>query len=112
MAGFVGDAVLLPGTADDGCAETPLGRLPLSCAPGSPAGTVVLRPEQLRLTAPESAAARGTVSQVDFYGHDAMVTVDVDGLDQSVEVRVSGPVAVRPGDRTGIRVTGEASLLA
>ncbi|NWF25542.1 ABC transporter ATP-binding protein [Streptomyces sp. PKU-EA00015] len=110
VAGFVGDAVLLPGTADDGCAETPLGRLPLSRTPGAPAGTVVLRPEQLRLTAPESAAARGTVSQVDFYGHDAMVTVDVDGLDEPVEVRVSGPVAVRPGDRTGVRVTGEASL--
>jgi iron(III) transport system ATP-binding protein len=50
------------------------------------------------------------VVNVSFYGHDAMVTVDVDGLDGPVDVRVAGPVAVREGERTGIRVTGEATL--
>ncbi|MEU0395575.1 ABC transporter ATP-binding protein [Streptomyces sp. NPDC006208] len=111
VAGFVGDAVLLPGTGDNGTAATALGPVPLAAAPGSTReGTVLLRPEQLELTTTDAPAAQGTVVNVSFYGHDAMVTVDVDGLDSPVDIRVAGPVAVRAGERTGIRVTGEATL--
>ncbi|MCX4820141.1 ABC transporter ATP-binding protein [Streptomyces sp. NBC_01142] len=117
VAGFVGDAVLLPGTAENGTAATALGRLPLgpsagngSAAEGPRGGTVLLRPEQLQLTEAAPAGARGVVTDVSFYGHDAMVTVDVEGLENPVEVRVAGPVTVRPGQHTGIRVTGEATL--
>ncbi|SPF03317.1 ABC transporter ATP-binding protein [Streptomyces sp. MA5143a] len=113
VAGFVGDAVLLPATVGgDGTARTPLGAVPLAAAPDGPAtGTVLLRPEQLRLTAPAAeGAVRGTVTDVRFYGHDAMVTVAVDGHDAPVGVRVGGPLPVGPGDATGVRVTGEATL--
>ncbi|GAA3379202.1 ABC transporter ATP-binding protein [Streptomyces sannanensis] len=111
VAGFVGDAVLVAGTAENGTATTPLGPVPLAAGVTAPrAGTVLLRPEQLHLTDPASAGARGTVTDVCFYGHDAMVTVAVDGLDTPVDVRVAGPVPVRPGEQTGIRVTGEATL--
>ncbi|MFC9583656.1 ABC transporter ATP-binding protein [Streptomyces yangpuensis] len=110
VARFVGDAVLIPGTADHGTAKTALGCLPLAAPPAGPRqGTVLLRPEQLQLT--ETApAAQGTVTDVTFYGHDAMVTVSVDGLENPVGIRVAGPVAVRPGQRTGILVKGEATL--
>ncbi|MEU1818326.1 ABC transporter ATP-binding protein [Streptomyces roseifaciens] len=111
VARFVGDAVLLPGTAEGGSAVTALGRVPLAAGTaGRREGTVLLRPEQIHLTDPSPAGARGTVTDVCFYGHDAMVTVDVDGLDDPVGVRVSGPVTLCPGQRTGIRVTGEATL--
>ncbi|WP_432246937.1 ABC transporter ATP-binding protein [Streptomyces sanyensis] len=109
-ARFVGDAVLLPGTADSGTATTALGRLPLAAAPaGRTEGAVLLRPEQLRL-ADTAAGPQGTVTDVAFYGHDAMVTVTVDGLEEPVGIRVAGPVSVRPGQRTGILVEGEATL--
>ncbi|HEY5836073.1 ABC transporter ATP-binding protein [Streptomyces sp.] len=114
VAGFVGSAVLLPGTVagKGGAADTALGAVPLSAdADGPRAGTVLLRPEQLLLTdAAAAGAVRGTVTDVCFYGHDAMVTVAVDGLDAPVDVRVAGPLPVRPGEQTGIRVQGEASL--
>ncbi|MFP3991745.1 ABC transporter ATP-binding protein [Streptomyces sp. E11-3] len=110
VADFVGDAVLLPGTGHGTTAGTPLGRVPLTVATnGGTTGTVVLRPEQLTLT-PDTKGAHGTVVDVRFYGHDAMVTVSVPGLDDPVSVRVAGPVGVRPGDETGIAVTGEATL--
>ncbi|MEU7604920.1 ABC transporter ATP-binding protein [Streptomyces sp. NPDC040724] len=110
VACFVGDAVLIPGMADDGTATTALGRLPLEVPPvGRSEGTVLLRPEQLQLTE-AATAAQGTVTDVTFYGHDAMVTVSVDGLESPVGIRVPGPVAVRPGQRTGILVKGEATL--
>ncbi|MFI1398662.1 ABC transporter ATP-binding protein [Streptomyces sp. NPDC020681] len=110
VASFVGDAVLLPASAQDATATTPLGKVALAGPAGTHAGTVLLRPEQLRLTEPASPAARGTVVDVCFYGHDAMITVDVEGLDMPVDVRTAGPVAVRPGEQVGIRVTGEATM--
>lgn len=110
VARFVGDAVVIPGTADHGTATTALGRLPLTAPPvGRSEGTVVLRPEQLQLTE-TTTAAQGTVTNVTFYGHDAMVTLSVDGLESPVGIRVAGPVTVRPGQRTGILVKGEATL--
>ncbi|WP_156725028.1 ABC transporter ATP-binding protein [Streptomyces apocyni] len=128
VADFVGDAVLLPGTAEGATVGTALGRIPLAPTPtptSSPApspssssaanghaqGIVVLRPEQLTMTSPSAAGSRrGTVVDVRFYGHDAMVTVAVPGLDTPVSVRVAGPAGVRPGEETGIAVTGEAVL--
>ncbi|MEV0175906.1 ABC transporter ATP-binding protein [Streptomyces sp. NPDC050803] len=110
VAGFVGDAVLLPATARGGTAETPLGTVPLVEGMGTGTGTLLLRPEQLELTEPASAEVAGTVTDVRFYGHDAMVVVAVDRLDAPVDIRAAGPLAVRPGDRTGIRVKGEATL--
>ncbi|GAA2404686.1 ATP-binding cassette domain-containing protein [Streptomyces coeruleofuscus] len=115
IAGFVGDAVLLPGTvdADPGdTARTALGTVPLAAPPGGPrAGTVLLRPEQLRLTGEDSVGAvRGTVTDVSYFGHDAMVTVAVDGHDTPIGIRVAGPIRVRPGEQTGVRVEGEAGF--
>ncbi|MCX4706153.1 ABC transporter ATP-binding protein [Streptomyces sp. NBC_01373] len=114
VAGFVGDAVLLRGTVGDSgsTATTPLGTVALASPPnGRRTGTVVLRPEQLRLTDADAAGVvRGTVTDVCFYGHDAKVTVAVRGLDSPVDVRVAGPLSVGPGQETGIRVTGEVTL--
>ncbi|MGW7331342.1 ABC transporter ATP-binding protein [Streptomyces sp. NPDC054840] len=111
VAAFVGDAVLVTGTADQDTAATALGRIPLTNPPGrGREGVVLLRPEQLRLTDPDAAEASGTVTDVRFYGHDAMVTVAVDGMAEPIDVRVPSPAAARPGERTGIEVVGEATL--
>ncbi|MFD3357578.1 ABC transporter ATP-binding protein [Streptomyces fradiae] len=113
LASFVGDAVLVPGTAEKGTATTALGRVPLASAPdGLRDGLVLLRPEQLRLAEPDAAGAgaEGVVTDVRFFGHDAMVTVAVDGLDRPVDVRTPGPPGQVPGRRVAIRLTGEATL--
>ncbi|CNE19958.1 ABC transporter-like protein [Mycobacterium tuberculosis] len=111
VAGFVGDAVLLPGTASNGTATTALGTIALA-APGDAGrnGTVILRPEQLRLTDAGGTAPGGTVTDVRYYGHDAMITVSVEGLAAPVDIRVDGHVHLRPGDRTGVLLTGEATF--
>ncbi|MEU0244063.1 ABC transporter ATP-binding protein [Streptomyces sp. NPDC006235] len=113
IADFVGDAVLLPATVDtDGTARTALGPVPLAAPPaGLRAGTVLLRPEQLLLTDADSeGSVRGTVTDVSYHGHDAMVTVTVEGHDTPVGIRVAGPLTVRLGERTGVRVVGEGGL--
>lgn len=113
LASFVGDAVLVPGTVDRGAAATALGRVPLAAAPeGLRDGLVLLRPEQLRLAEADSAdvGAQGVVTDVRFFGHDALVTVAVDGLDRPVDIRTPGPLRQEPGRRVGIRLTGEATF--
>ncbi|MFJ3921479.1 ABC transporter ATP-binding protein [Streptomyces sp. NPDC090022] len=111
VAAFVGDAVLVVGTVDGGTATTALGRVPLADPPGGVhEGMVLLRPEQIRLTDTTSAEACGTVTDVRYYGHDAMVTVSLDEVDAPIDIRVPGPSPASPGERTGIRITGEATL--
>jgi iron(III) transport system ATP-binding protein len=115
VASFVGDAVVLPATRDGaGHALTALGRIAVADG-GAPAGaaangagTVVLRPEQLRLTPADGPhAARGTVTEVRFHGHEALVLVEVAGTGP-VTVRSAGAVAVAPGEPAAIALTGTA----
>ncbi|MQS36819.1 ABC transporter ATP-binding protein [Streptomyces katsurahamanus] len=110
VASFVGDAVLLAATAEGDRATTALGSLTLTTPASAPGeGTVVLRPEQLNLApATEDAPARGRVTEVRYHGHDALILVDVPTAAAPVTVRTPGSAAVRPGDETGIRVTGPA----
>ncbi|MGW1973981.1 ABC transporter ATP-binding protein [Streptomyces sp. NPDC001889] len=112
VAAFVGDAVVLPASAESGHAVTALGRVALSGAPvtGAARGTVALRPEQLRLTSPEGAAVLGRVSEVRYHGHEALILLDVPAVEAPVTVRTSALVTVRPGDESGVRITGSATF--
>ncbi|MEV0152378.1 ABC transporter ATP-binding protein [Micromonospora sp. NPDC050686] len=76
VAGFVGEAVLLPATADAGRAATPLGSLPITgAAPDGPV-TVLVRPEQVRIVpVAQPGAVAATVLRHDFHGHDALVAL-------------------------------------
>ncbi|MFC7547983.1 ABC transporter ATP-binding protein [Plantactinospora sp. GCM10030261] len=117
VARFVGDAVLLPADVRDGVAVTPLGRLPLHGA--TPAGTVsvLLRPEQVRLTTVVGAAGIGggaaggptaVVVRHDFHGHDALVALRlVDGTEVTARVLDSTP-PLSVGDRVTVSVSGAA----
>ena len=103
VARFVGDGVALDVTAHAGVASTPLGELTLT-AGASGQGVVLIRPEQLTLG---EAGASGRVSNVVFYGHDAVVQVEMpDG--KRVAVRVAAPVSVQAGDDVRLTVNGVA----
>ena len=98
-ARFVGDAVLLPGRGDGTTVQTVLGRVRSS---GVGDVTLLLRPEQLHRD--DAAAVRGTVRALSFHGHDALVTLEVDGV--VVTARWSAGGLPRPGDDVGIVVRG------
>ncbi|MFD7552531.1 ABC transporter ATP-binding protein [Streptomyces sp. NPDC059578] len=125
VASFVGAAVRLPGTLDavdaDGAgvgvgrAVTALGPVTVTDPDAGAAervGTVVLRPEHLRLVPSAEAGPdtpTGRVTEVRFHGHDALVLVAV-AQTGTVTVRVPGPVTVRPGDVVGVRVAGNGTF--
>src|SRR5690606_36550339 len=82
VAGFVGEAVLLPARLDADRARTALGDLPVAAAPTAPpAGraTVLVRPEQVELSAgADSGGVFATVTRRDYFGHDALLTLRLD----------------------------------
>jgi iron(III) transport system ATP-binding protein len=109
VAGFVGEAVLIPAMAERDRVRTPLGELSL-VGPADGTVTVFLRPEQLVLLpadTPDTVAA--TVLRRDFHGHDALLLLVLDG-GRTVTARVFDPAeaALVAGDRVAVRVRGKA----
>ena len=111
VAGFVGGAVLLPGSPSPAGVRTVLGDLAVrGAAPAGPALTVLIRPEQIQVgpAAPDSVAA--TVLAHDFHGHDALLTLRLADQSTTVTARVlSGAEPPAIGEPVGLRVTGPAS---
>jgi iron(III) transport system ATP-binding protein len=103
IAGFVGTAALLPGHSDGTRLRTAIGAL--AHAPG-PRGalTAVLRPEQLRLTAPNGGPT-ATVTATEFLGHSRLVHLT--GPDRIPLVARLAPTETwRPGQSAGLAVDG------
>ncbi|MDP9069109.1 MAG: ABC transporter ATP-binding protein [Actinomycetota bacterium] len=87
VAALVGEANFFKGIVRDQVALTPVGDMP---APGLSDGPVevMVRPEAVRLTHDEYAAAR--IVDAEFYGHDQLVrAVLADGT--SLDARLLGP---------------------
>lgn len=101
VATFVGEAVVLEASAAGGVATCALGTLARSSNGVSGSGRVAVRPEQFVLVPGES----GTVERVEFFGHDAAVTV-VLGEGIVIRARTRGDVLYRPGDAVDVRVEG------
>lgn len=109
VAGFVGEAVLLPAVVLDGLARTCLGDVPVADTTPAGPGTILVRPEQVRLgTGPGTVAA--TVLRHDFHGHDALVGLRLaDGTRVTARVLDGGPT-VPVGTEVGVTVEGTARV--
>ena len=111
VATFVGDAVVLDVVADGARATSALGALERR-TPVYGAGRAVVRPEQITLTEAD-AGVKATVTATVFYGHDALVRVEVVGSDGPVPVavrRLGAPTDVAVGDHVGLEVVGPVSF--
>jgi iron(III) transport system ATP-binding protein len=114
VARFVGDAVVVPGTAGSGVVDCVLGRLPTPDTGAAGKVQVMIRPEQIRLVPPVAGnAVPADVLGHSYYGPHSVVqlrlrddthttlstrTFDfpVPGAGEVVGVAVSGSVAVYP----------------
>ena len=84
---------------------------PTAVGTSSESGQIVIRPEEISLDRTLSAASpRGRISKIDYYGHDAMVTVEVAG--QSIKVRIPGPFDFVVGEEVGVHHTGPVRFFA
>ena len=113
VAEFLGEAEVLPGTANRRSVECPLGTLPLDPGFEGPAD-VILRPEAIAVSAGptprDAAASRATVIDRDFYGHDQLLHL---ALESGLRVRSRQPgfPAWHPGDHLRVWVDGPVTVL-
>jgi iron(III) transport system ATP-binding protein len=114
VARFVGDAVIVPGTARSGVVDCELGRFSTSSVAVTGKVDVMVRPEQIRLVpAGTKDAVAASVVGHSYYGRDSLVQLELQGGTHAplaartfdfpvpaagdvVGVAVAGPVAVYP----------------
>jgi iron(III) transport system ATP-binding protein len=100
---FVGAANFLPGTVKGNTVETALGVTPVAATFEGPAD-VMLRAEGLAIS--ESDGAEAEVVDIDYYGHDQMVTARLTTGDL-VRIRVLSAPGIEPGSKIGVLIKGE-----
>ena len=104
IAGFVGDANLLAGVATGAAAMTPVGGVALREASDGEV-QVLLRPEHLEVRGGDA----GEVDLVEFYGHDTVYAVRLDG-GAALTVRVAQAPAHARGDRVAVTYVGPPAV--
>ncbi len=111
---FLGEAVVVPATclAGEGAGRvrTVLGDLDVGDPAAQGEGRVLVRPEQLRLSAPGNGGLPARVHQVIFHGHDATVVLDRDG--HLLRCRVTSAQDVQVGDAVSVTVHGSVRFYA
>jgi iron(III) transport system ATP-binding protein len=98
LAGFVGEANLLPVEVPGSPAQTAIGPVPLRN--GAHQGNVLIRPEHIQL----DAGGEGLVTSVEFHGHDTSYRVQI-GRSSVLVRQMSAPVHA-PGDHVTARYVG------
>ncbi|AUT63242.1 ABC transporter ATP-binding protein [Paraburkholderia terrae] len=117
LAAFIGDAVLLPGIAENGIAICPLGALQL-VAPVPDGGVdVMIRPEQIHLlSASEMAADHSNVqdalvTSITYNGRDADICLQLsDAAQFIIRARVPGHRSPNVGER--VRLSVDSDVIA
>jgi len=104
VATFIGEAVVLRGVANDGVAETVVGRHGLVTPLDNGPVTVVIRPEQIMVGDGLGIPVR--VLEHRFYGADTRVRCALDSGGELV-ARVPGAIHLEVGMSTEIRVEGD-----
>jgi iron(III) transport system ATP-binding protein len=123
LAQFVGDAILLPGTADGAHVSCALGRLPIAGHEVHGDVQVMVRPEQIQLRrvdggraghaindpAVDARAPTATVVDHTYQGPDTVIALrlDRDGGGNLVRARTLERDAPGPGERVALEVLGE-----
>jgi hypothetical protein len=109
VATFVGDANLVAGTASGGSATTPIGRVALGERLDGDV-QVVLRPEDLRLDAPDgNAGVAARVELCEYYGHDTVYLVRPDGSD-ALRARAGSVPRFARGDAVTVAYQGPPAV--
>jgi len=115
VAGFLGAAEVVPGTATGACADTELGRVVLD-EPAQGEVDVLVRPEAVVVVPVAEAgegAAGGVAARVlsrSFYGHDQLLHVEL-GTGRRLRSRVAGTGSWQVGDDVLVRVVGPVHAL-
>lgn len=106
IAASTGDVLILPAKqSGSGATLYPLS-LEGSAIAGSETGYVVIRPEEIRVSTSADAGVEGSLIHIDYYGHDAMLTVSVAQTATPIKARVAGPADFTVGQKVYLQHLG------
>jgi iron(III) transport system ATP-binding protein len=111
VAGFLGEADVLPGEAGEGYVECELDRIGVNSEHRGEVD-VVIRPESIAIGAasPVPNAVTGVVVDREFYGHDQLVVVELPS-GRRVRSRRIGFPAWHPGDQVRVWIEGPVNVM-
>ena len=105
-AASTGDVLTLPALKSAlGVIDYPLSISKNSSADGQP-GYVVIRPEEIRVSKEIGNGQEGVLKHIDYYGHDAMLTIDLTRSSTIIRARVAGPAEFTVGQKVYLEHVG------
>ena len=106
IAASTGDVLILPAQqSGTGATFYPLS-LAGAASIGSETGYVVIRPEEIRVSKSADMGVEGSLIHIDYYGHDAMLTVSVAQSSTPIKARVAGPADFSVGQKVYLQHLG------
>lgn len=69
-------------------------------------GSLLIRPEEIRVVSKRKNLPSATITQVHYYGHDAVLELALPGLSKELKVRVTGPLRYEVGTSVGLEHVG------
>jgi len=114
VAVSTGDALVLSAhQCKDGSTSYALSSLDASTGSASTNnGYVVIRPEEISVSKSSTAGVSGTLIQLDYYGHDAMLVVKLSDSSELIRARVAGPMDFHVGDVVKVEHRGPIRFFA
>jgi iron(III) transport system ATP-binding protein len=79
---------------------------------GSDTGYVVIRPEEIQVSSTSVDGVEGSLIHIDYYGHDAMLTVEVLNSPTPIKARVVGPTQFVLGQKVYLKHIGPVRYFA
>lgn len=79
---------------------------------GSDTGYVVIRPEEIQVSSNSVEGIEGSLIHIDYYGHDAMLTVEVLNSRTPIKARVVGPTQFVLGQKVYLKHIGPVRYFA
>jgi iron(III) transport system ATP-binding protein len=112
IAASTGDVLILAAQKlTDGQTRYPLSKSG-AAELGSDNGFVVIRPEEIQVSNDSVEGVAGSLIHIDYYGHDAMLTVEVLNSPTPIKARVVGPTQFVLGQKVYLKHIGPVRYFA
>jgi iron(III) transport system ATP-binding protein len=112
IAASTGDVLILAAQQSaDGQTRYPLSENGFTERSGD-TGYVVIRPEEIQVSSNSIAGVEGSLIHIDYYGHDAMLTVEVLNSPTPIKARVVGPTEFVLGQKVYLKHIGPVRYFA
>jgi iron(III) transport system ATP-binding protein len=112
IAASTGDVLILPAKQSlQGETIYPLST-PSIFTSADATGYVVIRPEEIKVSLQEVDGIQGSLQHIDYYGHDAMLTIALDKSTLPIKARVAGPNDFLVGQKVFIQHLGPIRYFA